>query len=70
MPDAFHGFRNSSGKPARFLSISTQQHQAFFDECAVTARNDDPAFPEGEELVRLIQGANKHQIYLFEQEVD
>jgi hypothetical protein len=28
-PDAVHAFRNSSGKPARFLSISTQQHQAF-----------------------------------------
>lgn len=26
-PDAVHGFRNSSGKPARFLSVSTQQHQ-------------------------------------------
>jgi quercetin dioxygenase-like cupin family protein len=69
-PDAVHGFRNSSGKPARFLSISTQQHQAFFDECAVSARNDDPppVFPEGEELARLLQGANKHQIYLFEKE--
>ena len=69
-PDAVHGFRNSSGKPARFLSVSSQQHQAFFDECAAKARSDDPApvFPEGEELARLIQGANKHQIYLFEQE--
>ena len=57
-PDAVHGFRNSSGKPARFLSVSTQQHQAFFDECAVAARKDDPppVFPEGEELARLIQG--------------
>jgi hypothetical protein len=33
------------------------------------ARKADPVptFPEGEELGRLIQGANKHQIYLFEQ---
>jgi quercetin dioxygenase-like cupin family protein len=69
-PDAVHAFRNSSSKPARFLSISTQLHQAFFDECGVRARNDDPirAFPEGEELSRLLEGAAKHQIYLFEQE--
>ena len=69
-PDVVHGFRNISGKPARFLSVSTQLHQAFFDECAVTARTDDPipAFPEGEELTRLLAGAAKHQIYLFEQE--
>jgi quercetin dioxygenase-like cupin family protein len=69
-PDVVHGFRNSSGKPARFLSISTQLHQAFFDECAVTARSDDPIppFPDGEELRRLLEGAAKHQIYLFEQE--
>lgn len=69
-PDALHAFRNSSDKPARFLSISTQQHQAFFDKCAVPARNDDPApvFPEGEELARLIQMANKHQMYAFEQQ--
>ena len=68
-PDVVHGFRNSSGKPARFLSISTQQHQAFFDEYAVAARSDDPppAFPEGEELARVIQGGRKHQIYVFEQ---
>ena len=25
-PDVVHGFRNNSGKPARFLSISTQLH--------------------------------------------
>ena len=69
-PDVVHGFRNRSGKPARFLSVSTQLHQAFFDECAITARNDDPirAFPEGEELARLLEAASKHQIYLFEQE--
>jgi quercetin dioxygenase-like cupin family protein len=69
-PDSVHAFRNGSGKPARFLSISTQQHQAFFDACAVTARNDDPApaYPEGEELARLIQKSKKHQMYVFEQE--
>ena len=69
-PDVVHGFRNLSGKPARFLSVSTQLHQAFFDDCAVPARNDDPipAFPEGEELTRLLAGAAKHQIFLFEQE--
>jgi hypothetical protein len=70
IPTASEAPRNSSGKPARFLSVSTQQHQAFFDECAVKARSDDlaPVFPEGEELARLIQGANKQQIYLFDQE--
>jgi hypothetical protein len=25
-----------------------------------------PVFPEGEELARLLEGAAKHQIYLFE----
>ena len=71
-PDVVHGFRNNFGKPARFLSVSTQLHQAFFDECAVAAKNDGPipAFPEGEELARLLEGAAKHQIYLFEQEQD
>ena len=69
-PDVVHGFRNNSAKPARFLSVSTQLHQAFFDACAVTAGKDSPipAFPEGEELARLLEGAAKHQIYLYEQE--
>jgi quercetin dioxygenase-like cupin family protein len=69
-PDAVHAFRNSSGKPARFLSISTQQHQAFFDEYAATARSDDPppVFPKGEELAHLIEGARKHQMYVFDEE--
>jgi quercetin dioxygenase-like cupin family protein len=69
-PDSVHSFRNDSGKPARFLSISTQQHQAFFDACAVTASNEDPAptFPEGEELARLMQKSKNHQMYVFEQE--
>ena len=69
-PDVVHAFRNSSGKPARFLSISTQQHQAFFDEYAVSARSNDPppVIPEGEELARVIEGGRKHQIYVFEQE--
>jgi quercetin dioxygenase-like cupin family protein len=68
-PDVVHGFRNSSGKPTRFLSISTQQHQEFFDEYAVSARSDDPppVFPEGEELARLLEGGRRHQIYVFEQ---
>jgi quercetin dioxygenase-like cupin family protein len=68
-PDVVHAFRNNSGKPARFLSVSTQQHQAFFDECAVTARSDQPIspFPEGEELTRLLGAAAKHQMYPFDQ---
>jgi hypothetical protein len=50
-----------------FLLSSTRR---FFDECAVTAKRDDPTppFPDGEELQRLLEGAAKHQIYLFEQE--
>jgi quercetin dioxygenase-like cupin family protein len=68
-PDVVHGFRNNSGKTARFLSVSTQLHQAFFDACAVPARSDDPipAFPEGEELTRLLAAAAKHHMYAFEQ---
>ena len=69
-PDAVHAFRNSSGKPTRFLSISTQQHQAFFDEYAVTASSDDPppVFPEGEEVARVIEGGRRHQIYVFDED--
>ena len=69
-PDAIHAFRNRSTSPARFLSVSTQQHQAFFDDLAVNAKSYDPApvAPKGEELARLLEAANKHQMYALDQE--
>lgn len=65
-PNAFHGFANRSGQPARLLSTANLLHQAFFDEAARPALATDPMPtnpPDMGELQRALALAPKYNMF-------
>jgi quercetin dioxygenase-like cupin family protein len=65
-PNAFHGFANRSGTPARLLSTANLLHQAFFDEASRPALATDslPASPpDMAELQRALGLAPKYNMF-------
>jgi quercetin dioxygenase-like cupin family protein len=65
-PNAFHGFANRSGQPARLLSTANLLHQAFFDEAARPALASDPlptSLPDMAELQRALSLAPKYNMF-------
>jgi quercetin dioxygenase-like cupin family protein len=65
-PNAFHGFANRSGAPARLLSTANLLHQAFFDEASRPALATDPlpaSPPNMAELQRALGLAPKYNMF-------
>jgi len=65
-PNAFHGFANRSGAPARLLSTANLLHQAFFDEASRPAQATDPlpaSPPDRVELQRALGLAPKYNMF-------
>ena len=64
--DSLHAFYNRTDKPARYLSISTQLHQAFFDAVGETDRTDPfGSMPGPEAMARIGKLARRFDMHFF-----